>query len=342
MDLFVYDKDKDAKIVLKTTPEEFKHGIAFCQYQLGFLSWVHVVLLMMWGTSVLLPGFVNGVLHLFPLTIEILVVRMLCDAIGFGSGMFRKNVVIYAIVLCVVACVLNAVHLGFSVQEIVSCQTFLCETDYWFLFVFIFIVAALFAVEVVIIYCLLRYRRYLHLASLKQIQLRAPETGNPAIRLGLLWMSGLHTLLLTGWCAIGFSSVMSQGIWHLTPLVYEIMLSKFVGETVFYSPISQKALKRHVIKLVSIIVVVGVAINVTHMVFSILELLTSGQYLWQLYVLVVVLGILALLEMLILLFLWLYFKSHPGDSILEDVKERIYPQKTTFRQTLQSRFVIEL
>lgn len=335
-------ENKDGKIVSTTTPDEFKHAIAFCQYQLGFLSWVHVVLLMMWGTSVLIPGFVNGVLHLFPITIEILLVRILCDAIGFGSGMFRKNVVIYAIVLCVVACVLNAVHLGFSVQEIVSCQTFLCETDYWFLFVFIFIVAALFAVEVVIIYCLLRYKRYLHLASLKSIQLRAPETGNPAIRLGLLWMSGLHALLLTGWGAIGFASVMSQGIWHLTPLVYEIMLLKFVGETVFYSPISQKALKRHVIKLVSIVVVVGVAINVTHMVFSILELLTSGQYLWQLYVLVVLLGVLALLELLILIFLWLYFKSHPKDLTNPEEKEKTYPQKTAFRQPLQSRFVIEL
>jgi hypothetical protein len=337
MDLFVYDKDKDAKTVSNTTPDDFKHGIVFCQYQLGFLSWVHVVLLVMWATSVLLPGFVNGVLHLFPITIEILLVRILYDAIGLGS-----NMVIYAIVLCVIACVLNAVHLGFSVQEIVSCQTFLCETDYWFLFVFIFIVAVLFAVEVVIIYCLFRYKRYLWLASLKTIQLRAPETGNPTIRLGLLWMSGLHTLLLACWGAIGFSSVMSQGIWHLTPLAYEIMVSKFVGETVFYSPISQKALKRHVIKLVSFIVVVGVAINVTHMVFSILELLTSGQYLWQLYVLVVLLGILALLELLILIFLWIYFKSHPKDSTSPEEMGKIYPQKTAFRQTLQSRFVIEL
>lgn len=344
MDWLFYDEQRDKDHVKTLTEKDFQHGIAFCQYQLSFLSWAHVVLLMMWGTSVLLPGFVNGVLHLFPLTIELLVVRVLCEAIGFGSGgaretMFRKNVVTSALVVCVVACVLNAVHLGFSVQELVSCGTFLCEMDYWFLFVFIFIIAVLFALEAAIVYCLLRYKRYLYLSSLKPIQLNVVDQS--VVRVGLLWMSGIHTFLLMCWCAIGFSSDMSQGIWHLTPLVYEIVVSKFVGETVFYSVLVNHGVKRHVIKLVGLIVLVGVAINVTHMVFSILELTTSGQYLWQLYVLIVGLGILALLEFIILIFLWLYFKSRPGDSTPQTL-ERTDLQKTTFQKTLQSRFVIEL
>jgi hypothetical protein len=119
------------------------------------------------------------------------------------------------------------------------------------------------------------------------------------------------------------------------------MVSKFVGETVFYSALVNHGVKRHVIKLVGFIVLLGVAINVTHMVFSILELTTSGQYLWQLYVLIVGLGILALLEFIILIFLWLYFKSRPGD-LTPETQERTDPQKTTFRKTSQSQFVVEL
>lgn len=341
---------KDTVILSKLTIEQATEGVSFIQTQINFLSWVHVVFLICWSTSGILPFFSNGWLHIFPICWEVLVLKVISEAIGFGTKTLsillteeiqkRIYLIWAAIGVLVVAVVLNIIHFAFSVLEILDCETQLCNLDYWFLFVFLFIIPLLFCLELFLIYLMWKYKRYLYLTSekLKQLGIRKKKNENRCVlqkewqRDVLFYCSWTQTCLIVVWYGLSYTNDFGQGIFHITPAGFELLVLKIVSDALTFGIVCEGLnkqilldlkLTKDVISLVFIFLAVAIAINVTHAVFAFLEydscqtiLCTTNS--WNLIMLFVILIGLSIFET-IMFIVFSFYKS-----FIQQVQTDIY------------------
>ena len=120
---------------------------------------------------------------------------------------------------------------------------------------------------------------------------------------GLSFLSYAHVALILAWGIAGIISGFANGILHVTPIVFEILLVKIMADSL--------GIARHrSIVLVCVLLVVAICLNVTHLVFTAIELgectsvLCLNTY-WFLFVFAFILGFLAVLEgILFYYFIW--------------------------------------
>jgi hypothetical protein len=131
---------------------------------------------------------------------------------------------------------------------------------------------------------------------------------------GLAFLSYVHTALLVGW---GFGPLVngfSNGIFHAVPLAYEIFALKILSDTIGFGLnlingkwVAEAILKIRMIKFSVFVFVVAIALNITHFVFTIIEVVdTVGDLHGFLIFFSVLLGTLTLLECVYVYYLLKY------------------------------------
>ena len=128
---------------------------------------------------------------------------------------------------------------------------------------------------------------------------------------GLAFLSYVHTALLVGW---GFGPLVngfSNGIFHAVPLAYEILALKILSDTIGFGLnlingkwVAEATLKIRMINLSVFVFVIAIALNITHFVFTVIEVVdtVSGFLIFF----SVLLGILTLLECVYIYYLLKY------------------------------------
>ena len=113
---------------------------------------------------------------------------------------------------------------------------------------------------------------------------------------GMTFLAYTHVLLLVMWGVILCIDNFCHGIFHGTPIAIEIFVMAIVFNTLDPSGIvpNYKTKRRQLIFLF-IVLVIGFGLNVTHLVFSVIELVecTSNLCLNTFWVLAVFIGVLA-------------------------------------------------
>lgn len=135
---------------------DVRHAVTWSRVGLRFLSYIHLILLVAWAVGGFLQGFSNGIFHVPPLAYEIIILKILSDALAGGD---KRPLVNLGIVLFVVAIGFNVTHTVFTIIEI---QGTLGDL-YWFLIVFAVILVSLAVLEAVVVYYLIKYKRHLGL-----------------------------------------------------------------------------------------------------------------------------------------------------------------------------------
>lgn len=150
------------------SPKDASIAVRWSIVGLTFLSYVHVTLVIAWALAAIVNGFSQmQILHVPPIALEIFLVKLLADTLGFGFPVNNISLKHRAIVLTGVwafVCIsINVVHLVFSCIEIVECTSIFCLNAHWLLFVFLFVLGFLAVTEAVIIVFLIRFDRHLRL-----------------------------------------------------------------------------------------------------------------------------------------------------------------------------------
>ena len=156
--------------------KDIKIAITWSQTGLAFLSWIHVVLVAAWAAGGLLDGFSNGILHVTPLLYEILLAKFIAETIGFGvnaiNGQFavetrnKHQMILVTGFLLVVGIIINVAHLIFTAIELNKCESVLCDNNFWFLFIFAFIVGILAVLEGILLWFFVVYDKHLRYFNL--------------------------------------------------------------------------------------------------------------------------------------------------------------------------------
>lgn len=151
--------------------KDIKIAITWSQTGLAFLSWIHVVLVAAWAAGGLLDGFSNGILHVPPLVYEIILVKFVSDTIGFGvhalqrdfyaETRYKHQMILVTGFLLVIGIIINVTHLVFTAIELYKCESLLCDNNFWFLFIFAFIVGLLAVFEGILLWFFVVYDRHL-------------------------------------------------------------------------------------------------------------------------------------------------------------------------------------
>jgi len=154
-------------------PRDIKVAITWSQTGLTFLSYAHMILVVAWAMGGLLDGFSNGILHVPPLAYEIILVKLISDTIGFGLSItgqsfvvatkMKHRMIVLVGVLLVIGIALNITHLVFTAIELSQCTSLLCNNNYWFLFVFAFILSFIILFEAILLWYFVKYNRYVKL-----------------------------------------------------------------------------------------------------------------------------------------------------------------------------------
>lgn len=156
---------------------DIKHRVVWSQTGLVFLTWVHTCLLIAWAVCGIITGFANGILHVAPLAVEIFLMKLSSDTLGFSVDCTQKEffldvkqkyrMIILVCVILFVALALNIVHGIFGAIELRDCTTPLCVDTYWVLLIFTCIVFFLVIWEAIEFYYFVKY--YFHLESFAKI-----------------------------------------------------------------------------------------------------------------------------------------------------------------------------
>lgn len=151
--------------------KDIKIAITWSQTGLTFLTWIHTVLVAAWAIGGLLNGFSDGILHVPPLMFEIILVKFMAETIGFGLNAINRkfavdtknkhHMVVATGFLLLVGIVLNIIHLVFTGIELQKCESLLCGNNYWFLFIFAFILGILAVLEAILLWFFIVYDRHL-------------------------------------------------------------------------------------------------------------------------------------------------------------------------------------
>lgn len=155
------------------TAKDLERGVMWSQVGLTFLSYCHMILVVAWAIGGLLDGFSNGILHVPPIAYEIILVKLISDTIGFGVDAVNRQFIVAVDkkhrtivllgVMLVIGIVLNLIHLVFTSIELNKCESVLCDNNYWFLFIFAFILGILAVLEGVMLWFFVRYHQHLKL-----------------------------------------------------------------------------------------------------------------------------------------------------------------------------------
>jgi hypothetical protein len=161
--------------------KDVKIAITWSQTGLTFLSWIHVVLVVAWAAGALLDGFSNGIFHVTPILYEILLIKFIAETIGFGINAIRQQfaidthnkhqMILVVGFLLVIGIIINVTHLVFTGIELEKCESLLCDNNYWFLFIFAFILGILAVIEGIMLWYFIVYDR--HLKHFNKFILRA-------------------------------------------------------------------------------------------------------------------------------------------------------------------------
>jgi len=153
------------------TKNDIKTTFNWCSTGLEFLTWGHASIIIAWGVATLIIGFANGLWHGTPIAYEIFLIKLMASAINFGlrvegndfvSSLKSKSTIINVVIFfLVIGIAINITHLVFSCIEISGCSSQLCVQDYWFLFIFLFILGALLFVEIVLIVYFWLFKSYI-------------------------------------------------------------------------------------------------------------------------------------------------------------------------------------
>jgi hypothetical protein len=95
------------------------------------------------------------------------------------------------------------------------------------------------------------------------------------VQTGLTFLKWVHTILLVGWAFGGLLTLFSNGILHITPLAYEIALRDVIGDSLGFGIDIEIRSKQRIINLIYFMLIVGIALNGTHIGFTIYELVTN-------------------------------------------------------------------
>lgn len=161
--------------------KDVKIAITWSQTGLAFLSWIHVVLVAAWAVGGLLDGFSNGILHVTPILYEIILIKFIAETIGFGINALKQRfvadthnkhqMILVTGFLLVIGIIINVTHLVFTGIELNTCDSLLCDNNFWFLFIFAFIIGLLAVFEGIMLWFFVIYDR--HLKHFNKFILRA-------------------------------------------------------------------------------------------------------------------------------------------------------------------------
>lgn len=135
---------------------------------------------------------------------------------------------------------------------------------------------------------------------------------------GLGFLSYVQTLLLVGWACGVLVTGFSDGIFHATPLAFEILLLKVLSDTIGFGLnlingnwVAEAKLKIRMINFTIGLCVIAIGFNVTHLVFTIIDITeTVGTNLYGFLIFFsILLGVLAILECIYIYYLVKY-KRH--------------------------------
>lgn len=134
------------------------------------------------------------------------------------------------------------------------------------------------------------------------------------VQTGLTFLKWCHTVLLVGWACGGLLTQFSNGIWHITPLAYEILLRDVIGDSLGFSltNISIRS-KFRLINLLYFLLVVAIGFNGTHIGFTIYEIVTNdaSPIYWFLIFFTCLLSFLLILEV-IYIYYYVKYKKYLG------------------------------
>jgi hypothetical protein len=117
---------------------------------------------------------------------------------------------------------------------------------------------------------------------------------------------------LVCWAFGGLLPLFSNGIWHITPIAYEILLRDVIGDSLGFGIDIQVRLKRRAINLLYFLLVVAIGFNATHLGFTINELVTTDTPIyWFLIFFSCLLGFLIVLE-IVEIYYFVKYKSYLG------------------------------
>lgn len=149
-------------------------------------------------------------------------------------------------------------------------------------------------------------------------------------RVGLTFINWVHCIMLMAWPIACVIPNFSNGtIFHCPPLFFEILCLLWVsyaiqlGLVVRHNEfVSDTKMAVRKVNTGYVIIVIAIAFNVVHIIFTIIQLTTPnstpGDLFWFLIVFTVILFIIVAIECSYLYFLW-YYKLHLG---MVDVKRK--------------------
>jgi hypothetical protein len=142
---------------------------------------------------------------------------------------------------------------------------------------------------------------------------------------GLRFISCVHVLLLIMWAASSCIDGFSTGIFHITPITFEIF-ALFILLSILGFPMDWerdlKAKRRQLIFFL-VVLIIAFGFNVTHLVFSVLELVECNSHLClnTFWVLAVFIGLLSGFLVLEIVEFVLTVRYYQNAGVLDKVKK---------------------
>lgn len=136
---------------------------------------------------------------------------------------------------------------------------------------------------------------------------------------GLEFISWGHLSAVVAWAAATILMGFCNGMWHGTPLAWEILVVRIIASAISPS-FNEKFVatfthKITTIKFTIFILVIAIAFNIVHLVFSALEVNSCTSALcenpatyWFLFVFLFILGIIIVLEIILIVYFIKYIK----------------------------------
>ena len=144
------------------------HALNWSFVGLGFLSWIHTSILVLWTCCALVAGFSNGsFLHIVPMAYEIFVLKLISVSISpatFETKLeirTRQQIIVFSWVILGLAIGFNLAHGIYTLVTIGSAT----DSLYWFLLAFSVVLFVLALLEAIIIYYLAKLKRHVDLAG---------------------------------------------------------------------------------------------------------------------------------------------------------------------------------
>lgn len=138
---------------------------------------------------------------------------------------------------------------------------------------------------------------------------------------GLEFISWGHTSAVIAWATATILMGFCNGLWHGTPIAWEIIVIKFVASAIGLgvklikkdSIIPELQTKEYMISVVIFILCIAIGFNITHLVFSCIEIVSCTSMLclhpatyWFLFAFLFILGLLILFEFILIFYFWKY------------------------------------